>query len=73
LASGNADQVQVLDEQAGRLLHTVAVGTDASALALDERTGTVFATATNLDGIPAGSDSGPGRPDWHGVQEPPCA
>jgi hypothetical protein len=52
--------VQVLDGRTGRLLHTVAVGADASALALDERTGNVFTTAMNVYGLPGGSD----RPGW---------
>jgi DNA-binding beta-propeller fold protein YncE len=50
-------QVQVLDGQTGRRLHTMAVGADANALALDERTGKVFATAMNVSGMPAGSDT----------------
>ena len=54
--SAPAGQVQMLDGRTGRLLHTVAVGADASALALDERTGQVFATAMNVDGLPAGAD-----------------
>jgi hypothetical protein len=49
--------VQVLEGRTGRLLHTVAIGADASALAVDERTGNVFATAMNVSGRPAGSDT----------------
>src|SRR5918912_625156 len=52
-----AGQVQVLDGRTGRLLHTAPVGADATALALDERTGKVFATAMNVYGQPAGSDT----------------
>src|SRR5207249_2211670 len=55
-AAAPAGQVQVLDGRTGRLRHTVAVGADATALALDERTGHVFVTAMNVDGIPAGAD-----------------
>jgi hypothetical protein len=58
--SAPAGQVQVLDGRTGRLLHTVAVGADASALgalALDERTGAAFVTAMNVYGLPAGSDN----------------
>jgi hypothetical protein len=33
------------------------VGADASALALDERTGAVFATAMNVYDLPAGVDN----------------
>jgi hypothetical protein len=55
--SPTAGQVQVLDGRTGRLLHTAAVGADANALALDERTGQVFATAMNVYGLPAGSDN----------------
>ena len=47
----------VLDGRTGRLLHTVAVGADASALALDERTGDTFVAAMNVYGMPAGSDN----------------
>jgi hypothetical protein len=56
-ASGRVDQVQVLEGRTGRLLRTVAVGTDASAVALDECTGQVFATAINVNAMPAGSDT----------------
>jgi hypothetical protein len=52
-----ASRVHVLDGRTGGLLHTVAVGADASALAVDGRTGTVFATAMNVDGTSAVSDS----------------
>jgi YVTN family beta-propeller protein len=52
-----AGQVQVLEGRTGRLLHTVAVGADASALALDEHTGKVFATAMNVYHLPAGADN----------------
>jgi YVTN family beta-propeller protein len=55
--AASAGQVQVLDGRTGRLLHTVAVGADVTALALDERTGKVFATALNVYGMPAGSDT----------------
>ena len=36
---------------------TVPVGADATALAVDERTGKVFAAAMNVYGLPAGSDN----------------
>ena len=52
-----ASRVQVLDGRTGRLLHTVPVGADATALAVDERTGKVFAAAMNVYGLPAGSDN----------------
>jgi hypothetical protein len=55
--SAPVGQVQVLDGWTGRLLHTVAVGTDASALTLDERTGDAFVTAMNGYGMLAGSDN----------------
>jgi hypothetical protein len=55
--SAPVGRVLVLDGRTGRLLHTVAVGTDASALALDERTGDAFVTAMNGYGTPAGSDN----------------
>jgi DNA-binding beta-propeller fold protein YncE len=55
--SAPAGQVQVVDGRTGRLLYTVAIGADATALALDERTGKVFATAMNAYGKPAVSDS----------------
>jgi hypothetical protein len=57
MPSARASQVQVLDGRTGRLLYTVAIGTDASALALDERTGDAFVTAMNGYGMPAGSDT----------------
>jgi DNA-binding beta-propeller fold protein YncE len=52
-----AGQVQVLEGRTGRLLHTAAVGADASALALDEHTGKVFATALNVYDLPDGADN----------------
>jgi hypothetical protein len=55
--AASASQVHVLDGRTGGLLHTVAVGADANALAVDERTGQVFATAMNVYGTPAVSDS----------------
>jgi hypothetical protein len=55
--SAPVGRVRVLEGQTGRLLHTVAVGTDASALALDERMGDAFVTALNGYGMPAGSEN----------------
>jgi hypothetical protein len=55
--SAPAGQVQVLEGRKGRLLYTVPVGADATALAVDERTGKVFAAAMNVYGMPAGSDN----------------
>ena len=55
--SAPAGQVVVLDGLTGRLLHTAAVGAEVSAVALDERTGDAFVTATNVYGMPAGSDN----------------
>jgi hypothetical protein len=56
VALPRASRVQVLDGRTGRLLHTVAVGAEASALAVDERTGNVFATTMNVYGKPAVTD-----------------
>jgi DNA-binding beta-propeller fold protein YncE len=55
--SGPVGRVQVLEGRTGRLLHTVAVGTDTSGLALDERTGDAFVPAMNGYSMPAGSDN----------------
>ena len=64
--SAPVGQVQVLDGRTGRLLHTVAVGADASALALDEHTGKVFVTALNVDELPAGADNTAPLRTWLG-------
>jgi len=55
--TATADLVTVLDGRTGRLMHTVAIGADASALALDGRTGHAFAAAMNVYGRPANSDN----------------
>jgi YVTN family beta-propeller protein len=55
--SPTVDQMAVLDGRSGRLRYTVGVGAHAGALAVDERTGHAFATAMNVDGKSAVSDS----------------